>query len=242
MFNNTEIHLLINESYSLFSTYSFGNIVAVHSGNCCLSHEDAELLKTIPLHNIDQRLIYEYLNACEEHDQCSVVIQIKYLLPKILELLAENKHIHHSTECILDKFHLNLTNVWNEHEIDFMNRFAIHFFKSKILIYDDTDHINSYLIMFHRGGLNIQLLLNEWLNYLNQPNALLNILYILYYHFNNECYQQAFSNEKMIEIMNSWSNTLKNNEDFFNAIIEVLTSDTIYSEYQFMIESVFEKL
>lgn len=242
MFNTSEINQLINQSYALFSTYSFGNIVAVHHGNCCLSHEDAVLLKTTPVKEINRRLIYEYLDASEDHDQHALALQIKYLLPRILDLLVKDEHIHHSAECILDKCRFNLSAVWKDQEIEFMNRFALCFFRLKILVFDDTDQVDSYLIMFHKGGLNIQPLLDEWLKHLHISNALLNLLYILYYHFDQGVYRQSFADEKLIQLMQNWANKLRNNEIFVTAIIDVLTSNTIYCQYQYIIESVFEEL
>lgn len=46
-----------------------GNHIAVcHEFVCCLGSDDAELLKTLPIQQVDRRLIYEYLDAAEGED------------------------------------------------------------------------------------------------------------------------------------------------------------------------------
>lgn len=238
----TELQKIVEDAYCLFSSYSFGNIVAVHHGICCLTEEDVQLLKSSSIEAIDRRLIYEYLDAGEELDQYALALQLKYLLPKILALLVDNQYIHHSYECIFDKCRFNLNTVWKTPEIELMNQFALCFFNAKIMQLDEINSIDNYMIMFHRSGLNIQPLLDEWLRHLYTPIPLINLISMLYYDFDHMTYNQAFADEKLIRMMNAWKNQLINNETFVNAIIDVLTSHQIYPQYQYMIDSVFEQL
>lgn len=242
MHNSFEIDLLVKKAYSLFSVYRFGHTVAVHHGVCCLSNEDIQSLKATPIKAIDRRLVYEYLDAEEENDAYAVAYQIKFLLPKILELLVQGEYIHHSIECILKKCHFHLASAWNNQEIDFMNDFALCFFKAKIMSFDLNTKVDDYLVMFHHGGLNIKPLLYEWFTLLNNPDALLNLLSVVYFNFENDTYTQYFADEKMCLIMHEWMEHLKTNDLFISALIETLATNPYYHQYQSMIETVFERL
>lgn len=239
---SVEINSLLQEAYLLFSSYVFGDTVAVHYGMCCLSNKDAQLLKTKSIKEIDRHLIYEYLDAEEENDQYALALQVKFLLPKILEFLVQGESIHHSYECIFDKCRFNLTSVWKSSEIELMNRFALCFFKLKMMVIDEHNSIDSFIIMFHRGGLNVQPLLEEWLKYTTNHQSLINLISMLYYNFKNENFTQPFADESLIKIMNKWYKHLKNNDFIIKEIVENLTSHEIYPQYCFMIDSIFDQL
>ena len=169
----TELKALIEEAYSLFSSYSMGNHIAVcHEFICCLGSDDADLLKTLPIQQVDRRLIYEYLDAGEGEYPIALAVQIKHLLPKILELLVKDEYIHHSHECIFDKCRFNLK-VWTVDEIEFMQRFAQCYFRMQLMKFEETESVDQFIIMFHLSGLDILPLLKIWEQYLDQPTVLL---------------------------------------------------------------------
>lgn len=141
----TELKALIEEAYLLFSSYSMGNHIAVcHEFVCCLGNDDAELLKTLPIQQVDRRLIYEYLDAAEGEDPIALAVQTKHLLPKILELLVQGEYIRHCYECIFDKCRFNL-NVWNTEEIEFMQRFAQCYFQMQLMKFEETESVDQLI-------------------------------------------------------------------------------------------------
>ncbi|WP_436897796.1 hypothetical protein [Acinetobacter gyllenbergii] len=97
----TDLKNLITEAYQLFSSYLMGDQFEVCYGTCCLQTADGELLKRLPVAQLNCRLIYEYLDAAESMDKFALAQQIKHLLPKILELLIQGENLSHSTEIIL---------------------------------------------------------------------------------------------------------------------------------------------
>ena len=203
----TELKALIKEAYSLFSSYSFGTNFEVCYGCCCLQLEDGKLIQTTALKRLDRRLIFEYLDAAESHDKFALAQQMKYLLPRILELLVEDQYLRHSTEITLNKCHLNEPNAWKKAEIEFMHKFALTFFKYQTLNINCTNHLGDFIIMFHIAGLNIQSLLDKWIALLQHPSALIKLATLLDYDFNDGFYNQAFAEDELKKQMNQWIQT-----------------------------------
>ena len=237
-----ELRLLADEAYVKFSSYRFGSQSAVHAGICCLSDEEVNQLKKLPIHQVSRSLIHNYLDAGEESDKDALSKQIKYLLPRILELLIEDEYIHHSYECIFDKFRLKNSEVWNKQEIDFMNQFALSFFKSKLFNYDEFNNVSSYLIMFHRAGLDIQILLDSWLLLTSNEIALQNLIKFIYETFPEKSFQNFFADESLVSLMNHWMSKLKSNEVFINALIQYISTDHPFTQDRYMAEVIFDQL
>lgn len=237
----TELKALVEEAYSLFSPYSFGEKMAVHHGICCLNLDEAESLKTLPIKNINHHLIRSYLEAGEENDQIALALQMKYLLPRILESLTNNEYIHHCHEDTLTKcrFHLD---VWTDIEFEFMQRFALCYFQMQLIKFTETTSVTQHVLMFHLAGLDIRPLLKMWENHLNHPTALFNLIKTLHYDFEEYGYDSAFSDKKMIKIMNQWLKKLRNNEILINALVDVISKSDIPPEYQYMYDSAFDQL
>ena len=173
---NQELKLLVDQAYSLFSSYSFGKIVAVHHGICCLKENEVISFKTLPINMLSRDLIFNYLDAEEEDNRITLIIQMKYLMPRILELITQNEHIAHSPEISLDKCHCDFEHAWTSLEIDFIQQFALCFFKEKLTYFIEGSHADTHIIMFYRAGLNILPLLNYWKNSLHNTNSMLNLL------------------------------------------------------------------
>lgn len=236
-----ELQALVEEAYSLFSSYSFGDKIAVHHGICCLSSDETELLRTLPLKNINQHLIHSYLGAGEEDDQIALALQMKYLLPRILESLINNEYIHHCHEDTLTKCHFYLE-VWADIEFEFMQRFALCYFQVQLIRFTKTTSVIQHVLMFHLAGLGIRPLLEMWENYLDHPTALFNLIKTLHYDFEEYGYDSAFSDRKMIKIMNQWLKKLRTNEILINALIDIVVRNDIPHEYKYMYDSAFDRL
>lgn len=242
MNDETELKALVEEAYSLFSSYPMGtNIAVCHEFICCLASDDAEILKTRPIQDVDRRLIYEYLDAGEGEDPIALAIQTKHLLPKILELFVQGEHIRHSNECIFGKcrFHLD---VWKPDEIEFMQRFALCYFQKQLMIFKEIDSVDQFIIMFHTAGLNIQPLLVYWESVLDQAMPMLNLIQMLHYDFEDNHYDQAFADDKLIQIMNQWLRNLRTNKILINALVDVVSKNNIPAKYAYMYDSAFDQL
>ena len=237
----TELKALIDEAYSLFSSYSIGSKIEACCGHCMVM-EDCELLLTLPLEQIDHRLIYQYLNAAETNDEYAISQQMKYLLPKILDYLAQDLKICHSNEINLRNCHTQLKNAWLAEEIEFMQRFAQCYFQMQLMKFEETEPVDQFIIMFHLGGLDILPLLKIWEQYLDQPTALLNLIQTLHYDFSDNGYDYPFANEQLISTMNQWLKELRTNKTLINALVKTVERNDIPPEYQYMYDSAFDQL
>lgn len=237
----TELKALVEEAYSLFSSYSIGEKIEACCGHC-IAMEDCELLLTLPLAQIDQRLISQYLFAAESTDVYAISQQMKYLLPKILDFLAQGIDLCHSDEIVFSKCYINHENSWTVQEIEFMQRFAQCYFQMQLMKFIETTSVTQHVLMFHLAGLDIRPLLKIWEENLNVPTPMLNLIQTLHYDFEEYGYDSAFSDKKMIKIMNEWLEKLRTNELLINALVEVVRSNDIPQKYKYMYDSAFDQL
>lgn len=237
----TELKALVEEAYSLFSSYSIGEKIEACCGHC-MAMEDCELLLTLPLAQIDQRLISQYLFAAESTDVYAISQQMKYLLPKILDFVVQEIDLCHSKEIVFSRCYINEENVWKTQEIDFLQRFALCHFQKQLSQFEEIDPVDEYICMFYSAGLNITPLLDAWEKVLNQPIPMLNLIQTLKFNFKNGIYDQAFADENLIRIMNEWLEKLRTNELLINALVEVVARNDIPPEYQYMYDSAFDQL
>lgn len=237
----SKLKALVEEAYSLFSSYTIGEKIEACCGHC-MTMEDCELLLTLPLTQIDQRLISNYLNAAETIDQYAVSQQMKYFLPKFLDFLVQGIDLCHSNEIIFGKCYISHENSWTTEEIEFMQRFARCYFQMQLTKFEETESVCQFIIMFYLGGLDIHPLLDDWAKALDQPMPMLNLIQMLHYEFEDYGYDQAFSDENLIQIMNQWLKNLRNNELLINALVDVISKNDIPPEYQYMYDSAFDQL
>lgn len=237
----TELKALVEEAYLLFSSYKIGSKIEACCGHC-MAMEDCELLLTLPLEQLDHRLIYQYLNAAETNDQYAISQQMKYLLPKILDFLAQDLKICHSNEINLRNCHIQLKNAWLAEEIEFMQRFAQCYFQMQLMKFEEMEPIDQFIIMFDLAELDIRPLLKTWEQHFNHPTALLNLIQMLHYDFSNNRYDSAFADDKLISTMNQWLKELRTNEILINALTKTVECNDIPPEYQYMYDSAFDQL
>ncbi len=150
-----ELHKLIAEAYQLFSNYQLGEQMAVCT-YCCLSEKAEKNLKTMRLNELDSYTIYQYLDSAICGNEILLINQIRYLLPRILELFIDGEYIRHSEEIILDKLHCD-NPIWLTNEIDFLQRFAMTYFQY-CLHSKEIEGLIEVVIMFDNAKLPTQLI------------------------------------------------------------------------------------
>lgn len=225
-----DLKALIDESYQLFGLYEVGDVMAVCSGQgCCLQPCDAELLKSLPVQNIEPWLIYEFLEATETENITLLVQQMKYLLPRILELLIQEQKLRISKEFIFDKCRFNC-DLWLKQEVDFMQRFASAYFDSKCtaaVIKADAikgdNTLEDIIVMFHIAGLDIQPLLNQWQTVIDQVEPFNNFIFMVICNFEMGKYESAFEDEALNRKMTDWISE----KNFKSKVLKILNHKLI---------------
>lgn len=167
----TKLSKLIEQAYQLFSSYKLDEKLAVCT-QCCFSEKNAALLRSIPLPEISPPLMFQYLDSIFYDNNLQVLInETKYLLPRILELMAQRAFISNNEELILKRCHCSDTRFWKKAEIDFLQEFALEFFEWKLLNPDQEGLEDIQLLVFHLAGLDITPLLNNWLKNSHDQHA-----------------------------------------------------------------------
>ncbi|MBB3196863.1 hypothetical protein [Roseateles terrae] len=153
---------------------------------CCLSEQTEKEMRTLPLAKLTARHFYEYNTAAKGPEQPAD--EVKYLLPRMLELLADGQDIHHSLEISLRRVESCEAGSFSDTETAVLNRFALAYFRQMLTgagphgdqrLLDDTI---SVLLMFHIAGLNIEPLLALWLQ-LDEPASTVQFVQDTYWEF-----------------------------------------------------------
>ena len=98
--------------------------------NCCMSPELEREMRQLPLSKLTRQHFYEYNTAAKSEVQPAA--ELLYLLPRMLELLAEGAEIHHSIELSLDRLGRCPADTFDEAEQRVLNQFALSYFEQSI--------------------------------------------------------------------------------------------------------------
>jgi hypothetical protein len=209
---------LIDEAYRLFEPYHIGDELAVCTA-CCVNAGDALALKTLKRQDMPATLIYQYLDAACDPDDPLLISQMKYLLPRILELLVQGAYLRHSTEITLSKcFCMNTA--WSVQEIDFLQRFALVYFAQQFDTYNTAAEAQDILVMFHLAGLDITPLLQSWQRLIEQPIALWGLISLIAWCSGQGVYSNAFSDHALSQQIADWLNTVEFRDAIRSSILE----------------------
>lgn len=168
---------ILKEAYAIFNTYKPPKQFSACICPCCMSIEEEQALRTLPLSLIPRQLIYSY-NDSAKPSQCNKS-EVAYLLPRILELIALNEEIMHSTELYLDWFSKIPYELWTTPEKQILDNFALQYLIDEFH-HAESEHtilfIEEILVMFGRTGI----ALSPLLTYMAQTNNFYVIASIAY--------------------------------------------------------------
>ena len=68
---------------------------------CCMDADLEKEMRRVPLHKLTEKHFYAYNGTAKSRVQ--PVDELRYFLPRLLELLAEGAELHHSTELYLER-------------------------------------------------------------------------------------------------------------------------------------------
>jgi hypothetical protein len=138
--------------------------------NCCMDADLEREMREKPLRELTARHFYEYNTSAKGAEQ--PVAEILYLLPRMLELIAEDAEVHHSTELFLDRVGRCPTGTFDKAQRGVLDRFALCLFAQAI----DAEctwgkEPFSLLLMFDIGGIDVAPLLSLWVASETPPSA-----------------------------------------------------------------------
>lgn len=126
-----------------------------------MTKEEEQLLLETPLNQLNRRLFSFYFSAAEAGDTASEIREMKYFLPRMMEMLADRQEIYEMQEVVFQRLQLNEEAHWLQEEKTLFELFALTYFDDFLILRQSqpNDEITSMLIMFGNAGLDLKPLL-----------------------------------------------------------------------------------
>jgi hypothetical protein len=118
--------MIVADAYRIFARYPAESSLCVCHCNCCMTEENEALLVRTPLREISSELLAQYTNSAHDWDDVVVRDQMRYFLPRYLELIAANDAPHHNScleHCLSRLQDAKWRETWPADEVDVLNRF-----------------------------------------------------------------------------------------------------------------------
>lgn len=179
--NDDGLKNAVDNLYHVFGKYPANWHTVNACIDCCMSKELADELRRLPLCQLSHVHLYEYNAAAYISDENPA--EVKYLFPRMAELLVEGKELHHSLEIYFQRVGRCIY-AFNDIEKQSWQTFANVFIKALLDNYPWQIHQNmfDYILMFAIGGADISPLLEIWLKS-DTPQATTHYIYAGYYEY-----------------------------------------------------------
>ena len=161
---NFALKSLVEESYDLFRDFHV-NKIRDSCTFCCIDKNEENYLINTPIRNISLESLSQYNDAAFSHRDFNSS-ELKHFLPRYLDIIKDLKSPSHSFELSLQrvKSYAN-EDLWDEKEINLINKFGELFLKKCLLIYPlngDVFSIIDVLIMLWNANIDLKKLLSLW--------------------------------------------------------------------------------
>lgn len=196
-----ELDAAAQNLYAVFARYSAPTFPLDVCLGCCVDEQVERELRELPLRTLTAHHFYQYNGSAKGPVQ--PVGEVKYLLPRLLELLAQGAELHHSTELYLDRLGLCDPQTISPTERAAIDAFALAHFRaglsqwpldSKALFMGEN--ALSILLMWNIGGVDVAPLLDHWLADASEA-ATLHYIDASYWDFwSCGSYENAFADDR----------------------------------------------
>jgi hypothetical protein len=217
---------VVERLYAVFGEYRAPTHLLDVCTGCCMDAALEKEMRSMPLRKITAKHFYEYNTSAKSTVQ--PVEEMKYLLPRMLELLACGAELHHSTELYLDRLGRCEAGAFAAHEYEAIAAFAVAYFAHCLSQDPWSAQRNDYpgeafdvLLMWEIGGCNLQRLLDHWLNDASR-SATLHYVQSLFFALGREhCNAFAKNRHGFHEVLNAWRSDVSNRRIFSQRIVEL---------------------
>ena len=246
---NRKLIPYIEEAYRLFASYSITPPLTVCDCGNCITEKEQKLLITNPLRELSRELIETYISAMFANED-KAIVELRYFLPRMLELLSVGETLYIDEGFSLSKCHFEHTHIWKEEEIAFMERFAKAFFDEVLEEEspDLCDSVEDWLVCFGLSGLPIAPLLNSWLQQADKVIALYYFEEFLTHSFRSVgiAFKHSYFKDKHPELneqITTWLMSPHTQQTFLQATENLLLSDIeLEEELLFSLENLYNQL
>ncbi len=219
----------VDAAYATFAQHHAPTQVLDVCMPCCVDEATERAMRRLPLRQLTARHFYEYNGSAKSSEQPAD--ELLYFLPRMLELLAQGKELHHSTELYLDRLGNCSADALSPEEWAAVDAFALAFFREGLGC--SAQHQSPFnganafdiLLMFHTGGVSVAPLLAHWLQD-ERESAVLHYANASYWDFwTNREIENAFAEDQpdFREAMKSWLLDAGNRERFAQKILAIDT-------------------
>lgn len=228
----------IRESYKVFQKYKVKNPLDVCT-ECCMLEIDAIRLSSLPLLSITSDLLAEYNDGAATEK--TPVEEIKHFLPRYMDLINQFQIPSHSIALTFKRLMPFDETEWLVEEKEILNKFAIDFFEKCLTIYPLPDRISiiDVIIMFWKGGINIDAVISNWESS-HHKASLLHFRDLYFYGFQNASktkLSNLFADNDLSIIISAWVKSEKAKDYIESHIHKWLESETEISQVD--VEQVF---
>jgi len=233
---------IIERAYQIFKKYKFPQDFKVC--DCCVSKQELRQLHICSIKDIEAEVLSSYNHAAQPH---STIQELKYFLPRFLELTAQFDFPTHSTEYALQRIgHYDAT-LWTEEEANLLNEFRTVFFKQSLKIYPlFRQSIGAIVMMLYNANMDINQMLKMW----EQANSIESTLHfsdLVNKEINQSSFriklQNAFSERAVDDALDKWLDNPKIKKRFQNKIEKIIFSPkNLSEEYLTQLSWAYDKL
>ncbi|HEY4083476.1 MAG TPA: hypothetical protein VGM81_22530 [Burkholderiaceae bacterium] len=254
--NLTSLQAVIVDAYTVFGRHRAPAHPLDACTACCLSEELEQEMRQLPLNKLSGRHFYEYNTAAKSDTQPAD--EVLYLLPRMLELIAEGVDVHHSIELALQRVGSCPSGSFGQKELDVLDRFALAYFQEALCAECVMagrckwhEEPMSILLMFHMAGLSIEPLLDGWLR-TSHPAATVQWVEATYWRFwEKQEYENPFADDYPVfkRQIKHWLLNPEHRQRFIEKLmapefqqLAELQRPTGHTTFSTMVDAVFDQL
>ncbi len=220
---------IIDECYRAFEKYPTPQPPLNICYECCVSPKIANDLVTLPLKELTQKQLYEYNTSAKNSEENPN--EIKYFLPRMIELFVQGEELYHSTElnfvrvenCAKDSFSPKELAVWQKFADAYLDEILKVYCWETEAVFSQYIDILTTLLIFHKAHIDIQPFLQRWRD-TETPQAIIHYIDSTYSWWCHG-FTSNFAHDKPTyeEIVTNWLFD-KDNRDYF--IEQILNLDS----------------
>lgn len=157
----------IERCYQAFGNYPVPSKPLDVCTECCMAPEMEAQMRKLPLREIPAGHFHVYNSSAKADVQCAD--EVGYFLPRMLELIARGDVLHHSTELYLGRLGRCPRGEFSPLQWQAVQAAAEAVFAESLSRYPWQPYIHEplftlfdVLLMWHKGGLDIQPMLDFW--------------------------------------------------------------------------------
>lgn len=240
--STNSLQAAVNQAYQVFGHYNAPKSPLNVCTSCCMDVEVEAEMRHLPLHQLTAGHFYQY-NTGAMADMEQPADEIKYLLPRWLELLEQGQEVHHSVELNLWRAGWCSASSFSREERAVLNQFMLSYF--------ERDLGFDVLLMAHLGGLDVAPLLTHWLDRTDAQSTVCYVKETYWGFWGDQEVRNAFADDQpdFRAAIKQWLLAPANRRTFANKMLEPEFQQLAQQQpdrgavsFAVMVEAVFDHL